>query len=300
MMSREKETAIRRMKKLIHDNINEKISLKDLSRISGYSPWYTSRIFKEELGMSPFEYIRNLRLEMAAEKLLESDLRIIDIAFDFMLDSQEGFTRAFTKRFGIPPKRFMTEKHELKPSSKRILEYYLKLQKGEIAMNDEKAQNTVFVQVVEKTERKAIIKRGVEAEDYFQYCHEVGCEVWDILSKIPEALQEPMGMWLPDNLIKQGTSRYVQGVEVPWDYSGDVPEGFEIIDLKPCKMMIFQGPAYDDEDFQDAIRDLWKVIKDYNPETYGFKWADEDGPRFQLEPQGYRGYIEGRPVREIE
>jgi AraC family transcriptional regulator len=37
----------------------------------------------------------------------------------------------------------------------------------------------------------------------------------------------------------------------------------------------------------------------YNPEIYGFCWADEDGPRFQLEPQGYRGYIEGRPVRAI-
>jgi hypothetical protein len=28
-------------------------------------------------------------------------------------------------------------------------------------------------------------------------------------------------------------------------------------------------------------------------------WADEDGPRFQLEPQGYRGYIEARPVRPV-
>jgi hypothetical protein len=36
-----------------------------------------------------------------------------------------------------------------------------------------------------------------------------------------------------------------------------------------------------------------------NPEIYGFKWADADGPRFQMEPQGYRGYIEGKPVREI-
>ena len=30
-----------------------------------------------------------------------------------------------------------------------------------------------------------------------------------------------------------------------------------------------------------------------------FKWADEAAPRFQMEPQGYRGYIEGRPVREV-
>ena len=31
----------------------------------------------------------------------------------------------------------------------------------------------------------------------------------------------------------------------------------------------------------------------------GYEWADEAAPRFQLDPQGWRGYIEARPVREI-
>jgi hypothetical protein len=95
------------------------------------------------------------------------------------------------------------------------------------------------------------------------------------------------------------TSVYAQGVEVPVDYKGGVPEGFDIIDLPPCKMMVFQGEPYDEEDFQEAIEELEDVIKDYKPEIYGFKWADEDAPRFQLEPMGYRGYIEARPVRQI-
>ncbi len=36
---------------------------------------------------------------------------------------------------------------------------------------------------------------------------------------------------------------------MPKDYKGEVPEGFDLIDLKPCKMMIFQGAPYDDEVF---------------------------------------------------
>jgi hypothetical protein len=64
-------------------------------------------------------------------------------------------------------------------------------------------------------------------------------------------------------------------------------------------MMIYQGQPFDDKDFEQAIGSLWETIKKYKPEIYGFKWADEDGPRFQLEPQGYRGYIEGRPVRPL-
>ena len=75
-----------------------------------------------------------------------------------------------------------------------------------------------------------------------------------------------MGLWLPDNMIKPGTSKYVQGVEVPVNYEGDVPDGFDIIDLPPCKMMVFQGQPYDEENFGDAIGELWEVMKDYNPE----------------------------------
>lgn len=157
--------------------------------------------------------------------------------------------------------------------------------------------NTVFVQVIERPARKLILKRGIRATHYFEYCEEVGCDVWGVLSSIKEAIYEPIGMWLPESLRKPGTSIYAQGVEVPETYSGEVPDGFELIDLPPCKMMVFQGQPYDDEKFQEAIGELWEVMKNYNPEIYGFKWADEDGPRFQLAPMGYRGYIEARPVR---
>ena len=86
---------------------------------------------------------------------------------------------------------------------------------------------------------------------------------------------------------------------MPVEYTGPVPEGYEMIELPACKMMIFQGQPYKEEEFEEAIGNLWEVMKTYKPEIYGFKWADEDGPRFQLAPQGYRGYIEGRPVRPL-
>lgn len=46
---------------------------------------------------------------------------------------------------------------------------------------------------------------------------------------------------MPENLHKPETSIYVQGVEVPRDFTGEIPEGFELIDLPPCKMLVFQG-----------------------------------------------------------
>jgi hypothetical protein len=66
-----------------------------------------------------------------------------------------------------------------------------------------------------------------------------------------------------------------------------------------CQLMIFQGPPFEDEDHEEAIAGLWDVMKKYDPTFYGFAWADEDGPRFQMEPLGYRGYIEARPCKRV-
>ncbi len=159
--------------------------------------------------------------------------------------------------------------------------------------------NTVFVQVIDRPERKLILKRGTHAKDYFEYCEEVDCDIWGLLCSVKEALYEPIGMWLPSRFRPKGTSYYAQGVEVPSDYTGVVPEGLEMIDLPPCQMMVFQGQPFENEDFCEAIMELSDVMDSYNPEIYGFAWADEDAPRFQLEPQGYRGYIEARPVKRL-
>jgi AraC family transcriptional regulator len=285
----------------IEKHLAEPITLHAIAQVAGYSPWHSDRIFKELTGKSPFEYIRALRLSRAAVKLRKEDVKIIDVALDFVFESHEGFTRAFSKQFGMSPQYYSKNTPPVKlfmPALAR--DYYLGLQKGVDIMSKKTNNNTVFVQVVDRPKRKLILKRGVKAEHYFDYCEEVGCEVWNVLSGIKEALYEPIGMWIPENLRRSGTSLYAQGVEMPPDYSGSIPEGYEMIDLPPCKMMVFQGQPYDDEKFEQAIGNLWEVMKNYNPEIYGFSWADEDGPRFQLSPMGYRGYIEARPVRPLK
>ncbi len=292
--------AVTRMQSYIEAHLQEPITLHRLAEAAGYSPWHAARTFKALTGKSPFEYIRLLRLSRAAARLKEADVRVVDVAFDFVFDSHEGFTRAFSKQFGCSQQRFLREKPAFKaflPASVR--ETYLALLKGEKIMSETTKTNSIFVQVVDRPARKLILKRGIKAADYYAYCEEVGCEVWDVLTGIKQALYEPIGMWLPPNLVKPGTSTYCQGVEVPLDYAGAVPAGFDLIELPPCKMMVFQGQPYNDADFEAAIGSLWETMKTYDPGIYGFRWADEDGPRFQLEPQGYRGYIEGRPVRPL-
>ena len=288
------------MQDCIEQHLDKPITLRMLAQAAGYSPWHSARVFKELTGKTPFDYIRALRLSRAAVKLRENGTRIIDVALDFVFDPHEGFTRAFSKQFGVSPSDYTRNKPPVRLFMPYpVRDYYLMQQKGETVMTEKATTSTVFVQVVDRPARKLILKRATKAKDYFGYCEEVDCSFWDVLCGVKDALYEPIGMWLPENMITPGTSTYAQGVEMPADYSGEIPEGCEIIDLPPCKMMVFQGPPFEDEKFGDAIGAMWELMKEYNPEIYGFAWADEDGPRFQLEPQGYRGYIEARPVRPV-
>lgn len=295
--------AVKRMQGFIEAHLAEPVTLSALARAARYSPWHAARLFKEYTGRSPFDYIRQRRLSAAANRLSASPCKVVDVAFDFVFDSHEGFTRAFTRQFGMPPRRFQRQKPSVvlfMPD--RMRSYYPPETKGSAPVKsppEKTASQVVFVQIVQRPARKMILKRGKRATHYFEYCEEVGCDVYERLGRIKQAIHEPMGLWLPDCFRRPGTSVYAQGVEVPADCAGPVPGGYDILDLPPCTFMIFQGQPFKDDDFMEAISSLWDVMKTYQPELYGYEWADDDAPRFQLEPVGYRGYIEGRPVRPV-
>ena len=302
MESLEKIRAVQNMQDYIDLHINEPVSLYSLSQAAGYSPWHCAKIFKELTGKAPFEYMRSIRLSQAAMQLRDEKVKVIDVAFDFVFDSHEGFTRAFAKQFGITPQKYSKAPPPINLFKAYPVKDYYQYLLSRVEVNNIERKyfpSTIFIQLVERPKRKLILKRGKAANDYFEYCLDIGHDIWGLLCSIKEALYEPVGMWLPPKLRPDGTSLYVQGVEVSFNYNGIVPEGFEIIELEPCKMMVFQGPAFQDEEYMEAITGLSEAIKLYNPQLYGFEWADEDSPRFQLEPQGYRGYIEARPVRQM-
>jgi AraC family transcriptional regulator len=90
----------------IEGHLFEPMTVKSIADRVGYSPSRFSRGFTRLQGESVMSYVRGRRLEAAARRLLnEPDVRIVDLAFDSGFDSQEAFTRAFSKAFGHPPGR---------------------------------------------------------------------------------------------------------------------------------------------------------------------------------------------------
>ncbi|MHB1484164.1 MAG: helix-turn-helix domain-containing protein [Saccharofermentanales bacterium] len=300
---REDSPVVAHMQTYIKAHLQEPMTSSEIAKSSGYSQYHAARLFKEETGLSPFEYIRRERLIRSARALRNEKVKVLDIAFDFVFDSHEGFTRAFTNAFGITPKKYANHR---KPEGWLIPYRYLDRHKSKSEdLKMETKTSVIFTQIIERPARKLILRRSKKATHYFEYCDEFGCgtsdnsQPWDILCGIKEALYEPVGVWLPENMRPEGTGIYAHGVEVSADYSGEIPEGFDVIDLEACKMLVFQGEPYDDEIFEEAVGNCMNQIDKFNPEVYGYRYADELAPKMQLVPMGWRGYIEMRPVREF-
>lgn len=284
--------AVQRMQDYIRCHLNEEITLDQLSLEAHFSPWYSARIFKDCTGLSPGEYIRRLKLSTAALRLRDEQVRVIDIAYDFGFISVDGFQRAFQKEYGCNPKAFARNPIPLP----LFIPYGVKFsqpKKKEVS-SMENIKN-VFIQVIEKPERSVIIKRGTKARGYFEYCQEVGCDVWGILTSIKSLIDEPVCLWLPPSYCPPNTSTYVQGVEIEATSEPVIPDGFERIELPAAKYLMFQGEPFEEEDYCEAIEALQDSMNQYDPSIIGFQW-DDSNPRIQLEPIGARGYIELRAI----
>ena len=285
--------AVQRMQEYIEKHLDETITLADLSRVSLFSPWYSYRIFREHTGLSVADYIRRLRLSRSAIRLKNSDARIADVAFELGFGSVDGYTRAFHREFGCNPAEYARNPRPIT----LFIPYGVKFKYMRKEQTNMENVQSIFVQLIRKAERKVIIKRGFKAEEYFDYCAEVGCDVWGLLSSMDSLCGEPVCLWLPDIYRKPNTSVYVQGVEVPADYAGEIPEGFDIITLPEAEYLQFQGEPFREEDYGHAIQAVWQAMKKYDPSLIGYAW-DESNPRIQLEPKGTRGYIELKAVKK--
>ena len=287
----EQVKAVQRMQDYIEEHLRDDISFADVAKVSLFSPWHARRLFLEYTGVTPAEYIRKLRLKPSALKLRDEDVKVLDVALDLGFGSVDGYQRAFRKEFGCNPSEY-----SVRPIPLHLFTPYgVKFKFLERKERNMSAKN-VFIQVIDKPKRKVIIKRGKKAQDYWTYCEEVGCDVWGVLVSIKSLCGEPVCLWLPKQYLKSGTSEYVHGVEVPVDYSGQIPDGFDIIELPAAKYLMFQGKPFNEEDYEQAITDIWEAEKKYDPTFIGYQW-DTENPKIQLEPIGTRGYIELMPIR---
>ena len=290
---KEQIMAVQRMQDYIEEHLEQEITLSELSKASLFSPWHSYRLFKNHLGFTPAEYIRRLRLSHSALRLKKEKCLVIDAAYECGFSSVDGYIRAFFKEFGCNPGEYVKDPIPIA----LFIPYGVKFRELRKDIVDIENLQSIFVQVIRKSERKVIMKRGISAEDYFAYCGEVSCDIWGTLMSMDSLCGEPVCLWLPEAYQKPNTSTYVQGVEVESDYSGKIPEGFDIITLPAAEYLVVQGEPFKEEDYAQAILSVQYSMNHYDPTLIGYEW-DDSNPRIQLEPRGERGYIELRAIKK--
>lgn len=292
---KEQILAVQRMQDYIEESLDSEITLAGLAKVSLFSPWYSYRIFKEYTSLTPADYVRRLRLSRSAMRLKNGGCHITDAAFELGFGSVDGYIRAFSREFGTTPGEYAKNPVPIA----LFVPYGAKFRALRKDSADMSSIKNVFIQIIRKPAHKVIIKRGVKAAEYFAYCEEVGCDVWGTLLSMDSLCGEPVCLWLPERLRTPGTSEYVQGVEVAEDYTGNIPQGFDIIELPAAEYLMFQGEPFAEEDYCEAIFAVQQAAERYQPAVIGYR-RDAENPRIQLEPRGERGYIELLPVKKIE
>lgn len=102
----------------IEQNLSNKITLDELADVAMLSKYYYHRLFHVLTGEPVMEYIRKRRLGRAVKQMNETKLGLLEIAVDNQFESQEVFTRAFTKHFGITPAKYRKIEEKVKLTDK--------------------------------------------------------------------------------------------------------------------------------------------------------------------------------------
>lgn len=92
--------------KYINSHISENVSTSVLSDVTGYSSGYLSRIFRQEIGMSIHDYVSQTRMNLAKEMLVNTNLKIYEVAENCGYENTTYFIKIFRISTGITPQDY--------------------------------------------------------------------------------------------------------------------------------------------------------------------------------------------------
>jgi AraC-like DNA-binding protein len=95
---------------LLHRDPARAWTLHDLARASGTSRTTLAQRFAELMGEPPLAYLARWRLQLGARRLLSTNQKVVQVAYDVGYESEAAFNRAFRRAFGTPPARYRRER----------------------------------------------------------------------------------------------------------------------------------------------------------------------------------------------
>lgn len=109
----ESNSVARRIEQYLRAHYADHITNQTLGGVFGYVPSYVSMLFRREYGISPSEYLTNIRIEQAKQRMLKNPGALIrDVALEVGFKSQHHFSRTFKNREGVWPSDYLGERRQ--------------------------------------------------------------------------------------------------------------------------------------------------------------------------------------------
>ena len=87
----------------IENNFYRNISLEEVSQVVHMNTAYFSTLFKKQTGKKYIDYVTDLRMEKARKLILNTDLKIVNIAEMVGYSSTKHFARIYKEKYGVTP-----------------------------------------------------------------------------------------------------------------------------------------------------------------------------------------------------
>ncbi|MDR6121220.1 AraC family transcriptional regulator [Bacillus sp. SLBN-46] len=243
----------------IEDNLTNEIDFKMVARIAHCSEYHFKRMFSFLAGITLSEYIRRRRLSLAALELINSHIKIIDVAIKYGYSSPDSFTRAFQILHGVTPTEARNNGQQLKAYP--LMTFQLSI-RGGYEMNYRIEQKEAF-NIVGIMKRVPIIFEG-ENPKITAMWKSLTMEKIDQLKKLSNI--EPKGMIQASTNFSEG--RMEEKGELD-QYIGvattqECPENFSKLEVPALTWAIFEstGP------FPSTLQETWgRIYSEWFPSS---------------------------------
>ncbi|OUQ15757.1 AraC family transcriptional regulator [Lachnoclostridium sp. An14] len=300
------------------DRRDEALTLRDLAGKLGYSEFHMTRKFREITGMGFRDYLQGRKLAFALKEVRDSEKSMLDIALDYGFSSNEAFTRAFKRSYGVTPSQYRKSPRPvvLRTKISPFDRYFLGL--GEIGMV--KSSEDVKIYFVTIPAHKFLHIKNYESNGYWDFWqrqnripgqdYETVCGLLDSIGgkldddggqeincgsgQIMAYINDPKG-----RLCAWGIPRTeCWGIRLPADYSGEIPSQMYLADVPEGEYLVFEHGAFDYEQENCTVEEkIEEAMAGFDYEGAGCRLDTAPGRvmYFYYDPQRYFKYV--RPVR---
>ena len=107
------ENVMNRVVHFMNDNIENNLKLADFANFCGYSESYFYRKFVKETGHSPMDYFTRMKINKACKLLIQTDMKVNQIAHKLGFKESQYFSRTFSNVMGLSPLEFRRQNFRL-------------------------------------------------------------------------------------------------------------------------------------------------------------------------------------------